>query len=89
MIERVFLSIYRFFEKRKWMLWTLLIVSTVVFAFFGFQLEYEEDMSKLLPLTEEAQNSDIVFDNLKVKDKIFVQFVSRGGITTPEEMTEI
>ncbi|MBR4803328.1 MAG: MMPL family transporter, partial [Bacteroidales bacterium] len=70
-------------------MWTVLVVSTALFVFFGLQLEYEEDMSKLLPLTEEAKNSDIVFDNLKVKDKIFVQFVSRGGTTTPDEMTDI
>lgn len=89
MIEKMFLSIYRFFCRRKWLMWTLLIVSTVVFAFFGLQLEYEEDVSKLLPLTEEAKNSDIVFDNLKVKDKLFVQMVSRSGQTDPEQMTEV
>ena len=85
----MFLSIYRFLGRCKWLMWTLLIVSTVVFAFFGLQLEYEEDVSKLLPLTEEAKNSDIVFDNLKVKDKLFVQMVSRSGKTDPEQMTEV
>ena len=85
----MFLSIYHFFCRCKWLMWTLLIGSTAVFAFFGLQLDYEEDVSKLLPLTEEAKNSDIVFDNLKVKDKIFVQMVPRSGKTAPEQMTEV
>ncbi len=89
MIEKMFLSIYHFFCRCKWLMWTLLIGSTAVFAFFGLQLDYEEDVSKLLPLTEEAKNSDIVFDNLKVKDKIFVQMVPRSGKTAPEQMTEV
>lgn len=89
MIEKVFLYIYDFFEKRIWLLWTLLTLSVAVFAFFGLQLEYEEDVSKLLPLTDEAKNSDIVFENLKVKDKLFVQFVSRDGKTSPEDMTAV
>lgn len=89
MIEKFFLDIYHFFEKKMWLMWILLIASTVLFALFGFQIELEEDVSKLLPLTEEAKNSDIVFDNLKVKDKLFVQFVSRKGETSPEDMTVI
>ena len=89
MIEKMFLSIYRFFDKRKWLMWLLLIFSTVVFAVFGFQLQYEEDISKLLPTTETSENSGIVFENLKVKDKIFVQFLSRSGETSSEQMTGI
>ena len=85
----MFLSIYRFFDKRKWLMWLLLIFSTVVFAVFGFQLQYEEDISKLLPTTETSENSGIVFENLKVKDKIFVQFLSRSGETSSEQMTGI
>ena len=89
MIEKMFLSIYRFFDRHQWLMWLLLIFSTVVFAVFGFQLQYEEDISKLLPSTETAENSGIVFENLKVKDKIFVQFLSRSGKTSSEQMTEI
>ncbi|MBR4198360.1 MAG: MMPL family transporter [Bacteroidales bacterium] len=104
MIEKIFLSIYHFFDRHTTLMWILLISSTVVFAVFGFQLTYEEDMSKLLPHAKTAVLSDdnadgnvvfdslkqgIVFENLKVKDKIFVQILSRSGKTSQEELTEI
>ena len=55
MIEKLFLSIYHFFDRHTTLMWILLISSTVVFAVFGFQLTYEEDMSKLLPHAKEKQ----------------------------------
>lgn len=84
-----FISLYRFFEKKKWLMWVLLLGSAEVFVFFGLQVTYEEDMSKLLPQTEAAKNSGIVFGNLKVKDKIFMQFISKNGKTSQEDMTVI
>ena len=103
MIEKIFLSIYHFFDRHNILMWILLIASTVVFAVFGFQLTYEEDMSKLLPhakstLGSESADNNVVFDsvkegivfeNLKVKDKIFVQMLSRNGKTSNEDLTAI
>ncbi len=78
----LFVKIYQFFKQHKVLMHTLLIVTTVVFAFFGLKIKLEEDMSKLLPSTN-SNESGVVFNNLKVKDKIFVQMTGKS----PEVMT--
>ena len=68
----IFVNIYRFFQKHKGLLYTLMVLSAAVFAFFGLKVRFEEDLSKLLPSSEKSE-SGLVFGNLKVKDKIFLQ----------------
>ena len=67
-----FVKLYRFFREKKALLYTVLAITSVVFIFFSFKVRFEEDMSKLLPSNEKTE-SGIVFGNLKVKDKIFIQ----------------
>ena len=68
----VFVKIYRYFEGHKLLLYTLMLLSAAVFVFFGLKVRYEEDLSKLLPSSGKAE-SGLVFGNIKVKDKIFMQ----------------
>ena len=68
----VFVKIYRFFTQHKFLLHTLLIVSSVIFAFFAAKAHFEEDLMKLLPKSDESE-SGVVFGNVKVKDKLFMQ----------------
>lgn len=78
-----FVKIFRFFKQRKALMYMLLIVSMAVFAFFGLQIKLEEDMSKLLPLGD-SNESGVVFTNLKVKDKVFIQMKGQS----PEVMAD-
>ena len=59
-------------------MWLLMLGSAVVFAVFGFQLHYEENIIKLLPKTDNSASYDLVFSNLKVKDKVFIQIAPKG-----------
>ena len=54
-------------------MWALLIVSSLVFGFFATQLRFEEDIIKLLPKTQRAEENSLAFDQLAIKDKLFVQ----------------
>lgn len=85
-MEKIFISIYRFFAKHKWLMYTVLVVTSIVFVCFGLQVKYEEDISKLLPQTEKATESGLAFANLRVKDKIFIQITPKSGTKTPEEL---
>ncbi len=75
-MERIFIPLYRFLAKRKWLMYTLLIFTTIVFVHYGLKIEYEENIAKLLPQTEKATESGLAFGNLRVKDKIFIQITS-------------
>lgn len=68
----IFVKIYRFFNTHKPLLYILMLLSSAIFIFFGLKVRYEEDLSKLLPSSENAE-SGLVFGNIKVKDKIFMQ----------------
>ena len=68
----VFVKIYRFFTQHKFLLYALMVVSSVVFAFFASKARFEEDLMKLLPKSDESE-CGLVFGNVKVKDKLFMQ----------------
>lgn len=71
-MARITIAIYRFFKRCPLVFYTVLLLSTVFFAYFGLQMKYEEDISKLLPSNNIGSSEQLVFNNLKVKDKIFV-----------------
>lgn len=71
-MSRITIAIYRFFKRYPAVFYAFLVISTVCFAYFGLQMKYEEDISKLLPSNNIGSSEQLVFNNLKVKDKIFV-----------------
>ena len=73
-----FIKLFHFFQRRKAALYLLLFLSFALFAYFGSKLAYEEDISKLLPSTDNTKAEGLVFSELKVKDKIFIQILSEN-----------
>ncbi len=71
-----FISIYRFFQKRKVLLFSLITFLFVALGYFALQLKYEEDITRFIPNTADSKNINAVFQNLKVKDKIILLFSS-------------
>jgi len=83
-----FVKTYQFFKQHKVLMYALLAVSLAVFVFFGLKMQYEEDLSKLLPATEKNE-SGLVFGNLKVKDKIFIQMTGQSPEVMAVYMDEL
>ncbi len=78
-MHRIFLPIYRYFKGHKGVLYLVLIATTLVFAFFGSKLRYEEDIIKLMPRS--SLDTELAFSDIGLKDKIFIQITARN----PEE----
>jgi predicted RND superfamily exporter protein len=74
-----FINLFNYFRKRRTALYLLLFLSSGLFIFSGLKLAYEEDISKLLPSTDETKAEGLVFSELRVKDKIVIQLFSRSG----------
>jgi hypothetical protein len=55
-------------------MYVTLLLSAVIFIYFGLKVRYEEDISKLLPSDDSTSDANLAFGSLKVKDKIFIQF---------------
>lgn len=77
-MTEIVLSIYKYLKKHTAMRYAALILSSAILVFFGVQVEYEEDISKLLPSTNNGSEK-LAFANLRVKDKVFVLFSSKDG----------
>ena len=88
-MDKFFITIYRFFEKKKTLMYGLLIISSVIFVYFGSKVQYEENIAKLLPQTDAVTESGLAFGNLRVKDKIFIQLTSAtDDAMAPELLAE-
>ena len=68
-MTRIFESLYKYFSGHKGIMWALLTVLSVLSIYFGSKVEYEEDITKLLPASATA-DSGLAFGNLKVKDNL-------------------
>ncbi|MDR0795265.1 MAG: hypothetical protein LBE79_04320, partial [Tannerella sp.] len=82
------IALFNFFRKNKALLYGLLIISSLLFAYVGSKVEYEEDISKLLPSLETGSSVELVFANLKVKDKIFLLFIPKSDTIDVETLSE-
>ena len=85
-MHRIFVPIYCYFNQHKPLMYVLMVVSAVVFLFFGLKLHYEEDITKLLP--ESSVESQLAFSSIELKDKIYIQVTSADEPLSPEVLAE-
>ena len=83
-MHKIFIPIYRFFKKRQVLMYLTMTISFLIFLFFGLQLHYEEDITKLLPSS--SVESQLAFGSIGLKDKVFIQVTSSGEQLPPEEI---
>ena len=48
-MHKIFVPIYHYFKNHKILMYLIMVISFLVFLFFGLRLHFEEDISKLLP----------------------------------------
>lgn len=77
-MHRIFLPLYHFFRKHKVLMYLLLIASTLLFGYYGLQLEYEENIVKLLPRS--STDNELAFSDIGLKDKVFLQITSKDTL---------
>ena len=80
-MTRFFLWLFHFFSSRKWVMYTILAATVLLFGFYASKLQYKENILDLLPRTDKAQKSAVTFGDIKVKDKIFIELMSEGAST--------
>jgi predicted exporter len=62
------------------------LLSTAFFAYTGSKINFEEDITQLLPSIGDNGVEKFVFANLKVKDKVFILFNPRTDSLSSEEL---
>lgn len=84
-MAKFFISIYLYLEKHPVTMWCSLIITTLIFAFFAFKLPYEEDILKILPKTKQSEKGILAFEQMSIKDKIFLEMTAIEGETVSAE----
>lgn len=75
-MHKLFVPLYRFFERHRILMYLTIVVTSLVFVWFGLKVRFEEDITKLIPSTGSSEKG-LAFGSLRVKDKIFVQIAAR------------
>ncbi|MBQ4184448.1 MAG: MMPL family transporter [Bacteroidales bacterium] len=76
-MHRIFIPIYRFFQKHKGLMYALMLGSFIFFTIFGVRIQLKEEIVKLLP--DSALNNELAFTEVAIKDKVFIQLLSAEG----------
>jgi 1-acyl-sn-glycerol-3-phosphate acyltransferase len=71
-MEKIFLSIYRYFKKRKVALYIVFVTIFLLAGWFALKVKFEEDISKVLPKDKKIEKLNEVFQNSKFMDKLVV-----------------
>lgn len=86
-MSSLFVQLYRFFNKKKWLLYLSLVASISIMAYFAMQIKFEENIARFFPDTENEKNLNTVFNNLRIKDKIIVLFSAKDS--TQEDIDDL
>ena len=85
-MHKIFVPIYRCLKSNKALMYALLAITSLVFLFFGLQVKYEEDISRLLPSS--SVESQLAFSSIQLKDKIYIQVTSADEPLSAEVLTQ-
>lgn len=80
-MSKLFIHIYNYLERHTALRYLLLAGSFLLMLFFAVQVKFEEDVTRFFPDTQDAKSTEIVFQNLKVKDKIIVMLSSADTVS--------
>ena len=87
-MDKVTIFIYRYFKAHKIVFYSILLMTTLFFAFFTSKINFEEDVTTLLPSMDGGGAEKLVFSNLKVKDKIFILFNAKSDSIGADRLIE-
>ena len=65
-------------------MYAIVVATSALFLYFGLQVKYEEDVSRLLPTS--SVESELAFSSIGLKDKIFIQVTSSGERLSTEDL---
>ncbi len=83
-MKRLFVSVYRHFEKRPAVMWVLLSVITVLCALSALRLDFVEDISRFLPGNKDNNRINYAYEHLGGDNKLVVS-VSMADTASPAD----
>ena len=87
-MTRLFLSIYDYLSRHKWLATLLLVAGIGLCIWLGAQLNYKENITDFLPQNKENEKFTSVYEGLGDQGKITLVFRTADSTLTPEEGQE-
>src|SRR5688572_30630828 len=78
----IFISIYNFFDRRKWLLWLFMLCTFLISGFIASRIKLEEDITRILPQDKKIDQLQQFLMNAKFADKLVIM-VSQKDTTLP------
>lgn len=78
----IFISIYNFFDRRKWLLWVFALCSFLISGLLASRIKLEEDITRILPQDKKIDQLQQFLLNAKFADKLVIM-VSQKDTTLP------
>jgi len=79
----LFLFLYDFFEKRKFVFWSLFISMVVLLAAGASQIRIEEDITKFFPQDKKVEDLNYLFQNSKLAEQLTVMVSMKDSASVP------
>ncbi len=80
-MSNLLFNIYQFFQKRKSIFWIVLLSVFFIPLFFILRLQFNEDITRLLPQDEESQKIQKIINNTNFSDNIIVLITGNDNDT--------
>lgn len=78
----IFISIYNFFDRRKWLLWVFTLCCFLIAGLLASRIKLEEDITRILPQDKKIDQLQQFLLNAKFADKLVIM-VSQKDTTAP------
>src|SRR5882724_1675143 len=88
-MEKIFISIFNYFEKNRAVFFISFISCFLLAGWFAAHVQFEEDISKVLPKDKKIEKLNQVFQNSKFADKlvVMVSLKDTNAIAQPDSLT--
>jgi uncharacterized protein len=83
-MDYVFISLYRFFKKKRSVFWIVLLALVGILAVGASRITIEEDISKFFPDDQRVEKLSYVFRNAKFSERIIGMVSIADSATTPD-----
>jgi hypothetical protein len=87
-MSELFIRVYEYFKSRRWLFGLLLAGFMGIAVWLSFRLQFEEDISKIMPLDPEVGEMNKLIENSEFSDRLVVLVTFKDSTYQPENPDE-
>jgi len=80
-MKTLILSLFNFFSKHRIAFWLILIITFLSLSLLATRIKFEEDISKMLGMSDAMQKYNSIIQNTKLADKLIVNITLKDTVS--------